>query len=1330
MDCSGHLEHVDLARPVYHPGLIRRVKQILECVCLKCCRLKMDPSDDRLRATQRIKDRSRKFKAVWILAKDVRVCKRGNLHESHQAQLEKGCNFLQPTFKRKGFKIFQILQNGKDNTLSNVSADYCRTIFERISDEEAALMGLSPQWARPENMMITVLLVPPAFAGSRELWLDSPSSNDDLLFALQNVVRVNERIKNLDAGRPELYNELYDLLQYYVAEVMDGKACANGDAEMTFFGPTSISSRLKSLARLLQGNLGTAKHTVFWAHSTATIEPNLDVDQIGIPRSVARQLTISETVTTSNMERLCHYVENNGAKCIVRQSGERFDLQLQSNSHIQPGDSVERHLMDGDVVFLCQRPSLQRSSNIGLYVKVMPCSSFRLNLTAIMPDTVTLSGEELSLHVPHSQETRAEVEELCMASRHVLSPQNGSPCVGLSQDALTGIAMLSQRDTFLNEEMVMSLMMWVTDWNGVIPSPAILRPFPLWTGKQIISSILPDINLDRPNVYDSGHNNASDLIIILRKGELLAGELDRSAVNMSGGLVHLIALEYGQKAGMSFIVAAQKVVNFWLLHHGFSIGIGDVVPSSQVVDITRDYVRKANILIGELLQKAREGTLERRRHCMSIREAFEEAVILAETQWWDRIRMKNMTFLRRSNSARVMATAGSSGSSARLGRAMACVGQQYLARKGRIPFGFRDRTLPHFTKFDESFEARGFVSNSFLQGLNTTEFFFHCQSHRHHLVESHENRINAERVQRYMAHTMENTTVHYDGTVRNSTCDVIQFLYGEDGMDPCHLKLEKLGLASLTEDKLERMYRFDLREPGLSFRSRRVAEFEEMIASGNYQQALDSEYAQIREDWQFLRSKVLPSNGRQGLPVNVKRLVERAKSMFNLNNAQVDLDSLTVLAGVRMLLSRIGNVCASGATASLLFQIMVRSTLSVKRVIDEYRLNEQSFRWILAETERQFIRAVVTPGENVGMIAAQSIGARFSPIYDTSADSTPSFYLVRTVDRSSLASGLARLQELLQLSNKTQNPRMEVGLLINSIESARTVRSKLACVTLESLIDTVEIWYDPDPAHPVAKPFNDLDQDIMSEYLLFEDETFDANSYSPWVLRIFINSERFAGFPMYHIATKLGECIGGRLQCWWSSDINTNLILARVRKEENEMEEHNCLQDLLDLTRSGLSKVIVGGIPNVRIAQIDQLPVNFPGHRRYYVETAGSNFREALRLDGVDPYSTTTNSVMEVFSVLGVEAARQVLLRELHLADKVDPRHLSLVADVICHRGYLKPMSGGEDFLATLSERGVEDWMEAAAAAELSECNPVSWAMALGQLPAMGTGCFEVVGAN
>ncbi|KAJ3107996.1 DNA-directed RNA polymerase II subunit rpb1 [Phlyctochytrium planicorne] len=1395
-DCPGHFGHIELAKPVFHGGYIVQVKKILECICINCGKLKVNFGNERFKRAQRIKDRKRKFQEVWDMAKGKSLCEIGDdtagdqqgAPEGGDPNLGKtkfnhgGCGFRQPSYKKEGFKLTMVTKAGKDEdgekteqTTKVLTPEACRKIFEMISDEDCEAMGLSSEWARPEWMILTVLPVPPMPVRPSISSPGAPISEDDLTFALQNIVKANINLKNHEAeGSPaHVIAEFESLLQFHVATLMDNdKAGIPKSTHRRSGRPIkSIRSRLKGKEGRLRGNL-MGKRVDFSARTVITGDPNLMIDQVGVPRSIARNLTFPETVTPFNIDRLTQYVANGptehpGAKYVIMDNGQRIDLRYSRRQIIlRNGYKVERHLMDDDYIIFNRQPSLHKMSMMGHRVKTSPYNA-------------DFDGDEMNLHVPQSYETRAEVMELCHVPKQIVTPQKNGPCMGIVQDTLCGIRKFTKRDNFLSKDLVMNMLMWVPNWDGKIPTPAILKPVPLWTGKQILSLVLPKINVEgfhsqHPDNEPDADNAVGDTKVIIQEGQLIAGILCKKTVGASGGgIVHVTWMEYGPEAAKAFLSSTQVVVNYWFLQNSFSIGIGDTIADPATMDIINNCISFAKQEVQRIVDSAQNNTLKPMPG-MSISETFEAKVKNELNKARDNAGKSAEKSLSEHNNARQMVISGSKGSSINISQMSACVGQQSV-EGNRIPFGFKDRSLPHFTRDDHSPEARGFVENSYLRGLNPQEFFFHAMGGREGLIDTAVKTAETGYIQRRLVKALEDVMAKYDGTVRNASGDIVQFCYGEDGMDGARVEFQVFESMKVSDKQFEKKYKVDITDPSFGLPSLEQKQQMDLINKAGSQRQLDEEYLKLMEDRMTLRKEVFKNgDNRVPLPVNLKRLITNAIRTFKIDRRKpVALHPLAAIEGVRQLLDRLVVVrghdplsVQAQHNATLLFQIMVRSTFASRRVIEEFKLSPQAFEWILGEIETRFNQAIVHPGEMVGTIAAQSIG-------EPATQMTLNTFHLAGVGSKKVTSGVPRLKEVINVAKNLKTPSLLVyltdeykkpipeksktdSLKRESEELAKRVQSTLEYTTLKRLTAYTEIWYDPDPQNPIPKNPNsdeNEDKEVMDLFVLDDD---DYSKYSPWLLRIRLDfaRKRDKNITMEQICSKVMDSIGGDLKCWFSDDNAPNpLILARVVSDKENPEtqfEEDTLLKMLEVNL--LNDIPICGVKGIKKAYISERKYevfdkntgygdkgSYVMYSENFLETDGTNLSKVLCVHGVDPKTTTSNSILEIMEVLGIEATRAALLHELRNVINADGsyvnyRHLALLSDIMCQRGQIMAITRhginrtDASALARCSfEETVELLFEAAGAGDRDICKGVSENIILGQLAPVGSGSFDVL---
>ncbi|CZT00534.1 probable DNA-directed RNA polymerase II largest chain [Rhynchosporium agropyri] len=1387
-ECPGHFGHIELAKPVYHPGFLKKIKKLLEMVCHNCGRVLLDRSNPAYKAAVNIRDPKRRFDTIWRLCKPKMICDsdvaptEDGFNEDPKEAAKRahgGCGNTQPEVRQVALELFGTWKVPKDEDNEGaqpekrlISAEMALNVFRSISTSEIFDLGLSNDYARPEWMIITVLPVPPPPVRP-SISMDGTSQGmrgeDDLTYKLGDIIRANGNVRQgMQEGSPaHVQSDFEKLLQYHVATYMDNDIAGQPQALQKSGRPVkSIRARLKGKEGRLRGNL-MGKRVDFSARTVITGDPNLSLDEVGVPRSIARTLTYPETVTPYNIGKLHQLVQNGpnehpGAKYVIRQDGSRIDLRHHRRAgaiSLEYGWKVERHIVDGDFIIFNRQPSLHKESMMGHRVRVMPYSTFRLNLSVTSPYNADFDGDEMNLHVPQSEETRAEVMQLCMVPLNIVSPQRNGPLMGIVQDTLAGVYKLCRRDTFVTKENLMNILLWVPEWDGVIPQPAILKPRPRWTGKQVVSMIIPKIvNLHMPNDAREDAPLKDDGLLI-HEGELMFGLMAKKNIGAtSGGIIHIIFNEMGWDAAMAFFNGCQRVVNYWLLHNGFSIGIGDTVPNKSTIAKIEGAIQLQKDEVAVLTAKATANELESLPG-MNVRETFESQVSKALNTARDQAGTKTEASLMDNNNAVTMARSGSKGSTINISQMTALVGQQSVEGK-RIPFGFKYRTLPHFTKDDYSPESRGFVENSYLRGLTPTEFFFHAMAGREGLIDTAVKTAETGYIQRRLVKALEDVMAKYDGTVRNSLGDIVQFVYGEDGLDGVCIEKQKVDSINLDDKKFADRYRLDIMDERNPISSELLENAHELAGNIDVQRLLDGEWDALKADREMLRWVNLKKKDDESmqLPMNIVRIIDSAKRLFKVDGSQrSDLHPAEVIPQVERLLERMVIVrgddhlsIEAQTNATLLIKAQVRSRLAFKRVALQLRLNKLAFAHVIGELESRFTRSLVNPGEMVGVLAAQSIG-------EPATQMTLNTFHFAGVSSKNVTLGVPRLKEILNVATNIKTPSMVVYQEGDdgTQESAKYLRSAVEHTNLRSVTAATEIYHDPD----IQSTTIEDDLDMVESYFIIPDDVQDApENQSRWLLRLILDRQKMLdkGLRVEDVATKIKENYQKDLAVIFS-DNNAEEQVIRIRmikQSDSKYDDDEVEEDIMlkRLEAHILDTLTLRGVPGVDRAFLNKetkliitpeggllAKKDDPRCEEWYLDTSGTSLAAVLTIPGVDTTRTYSNHFIQIFEVFGIEATRSALMRELTQVlafdgSYVNHRHLALLVDVMTSRGHLMAITrhgiNRADTGALMRcsfEETVEILLEAAAVGELDDCRGISENVMLGQLAPMGTGELDVL---
>lgn len=725
--CPGHFGHFRLARPVYYIQFLPFVQNILSCVCIRCSKLLVDKNFRKHYLKRRGEAR---YREVLMASKEIGRCGQ---------ETEDGCGARQPDrYVREG--IARIVAEW-ENQKQSLEVEYVLRLFRRITDEDVDFLGLNRFWCRPDWMICTVLPIPPPQVRPSVIQDNNQRSEDDLTHKLAEIIKTNNTYlqPRIEAGAAKsVIDEWTNVLQYHVATLVDNQIPGVAPSAQRNGRPLkSIQQRLGSKEGRIRYNI-QGKRVEFSARSVITPDPNISIAELGVPEKIAMNLTFPERVTKftnehrGNLDKLYKLIRNGpnkypGAKTIRHADGRITSLRHVNTKELvlREGDIVNRHLIDGDVVLFNRQPTLHRMSMMGHKVKVLKGKTFRLNVSVTAPYNADFDGDEMNMHCPQSYEAATELEEIAAVPHQILRPRDGLPVIGIVQDTLVGSYRMTRDHVTLNRKEFMNLMMWNRRFDGTIPEPK--GDDGKWTGRQVLSQLLPPINLEM--------NNSSKRKVVIRDGEILEGQFDKGIFSKaSKGIIHMTYKDYGSKETVDMIDALQNTMEQFLVYNGFSVGISDLIADASTKDEMNKKIKDTKSDVETLLLQIHQDLFDNNTG-KSNQAEFEDKVFGTLNKATEGAGESGQASLANENRMTAMVRAGSKGGPINIAQMIACVGQQNIEGK-RIPNGFEDRTLPHFKKYDDGAEARGFIENSFIAGLTPTEFFFHAMSGREGLIDT------------------------------------------------------------------------------------------------------------------------------------------------------------------------------------------------------------------------------------------------------------------------------------------------------------------------------------------------------------------------------------------------------------------------------------------------------------------------------------------------------------------------------------------------------------------------------------------------------------------
>ncbi len=784
--CPGHFGHIELAEPVFHIAFIDNIYKLLLMTCRSCSRLKIP--QDHLDEYARVKAREAAYTIVSqkhipesILEKSRKAKECPHCGKSqYELIFTKPTNFIEKT------------EAGENRLLPMT----IRARFFQIPDSDLNLLGYDPGTARPEWFVLQALPVAPVTVRPSIILETGIRSEDDLTHKMVDIIRVNQRLKeSKEAGTPPLIvQDLVDLLQYHATTYFDNEVSGIPQAHHRSGRPLkTLTQRLKGKEGRFRGSL-SGKRVDFSSRTVISPDPNLDLSEVGVPTYIATKLTIPEIVTDWNIARIRQLVNNGpdnypGVNYIVRPDGVKIRLDFVEDrasiaESIEVGYRIERHLLDGDIVMFNRQPSLHQMSIMAHYVKVLPGKTFRLHPSVCPPYNADFDGDEMNLHVPQSEEARAEAMLLMRVQDQIISPRYGGPIIGALRDFVTGAYLLTRDETHLSAVDFANYAM-LGGYAGELPKPATKGSGgeALYTGKQLFSLFLPaDFNYVMTSKWARG-TSGSKQDIVIKNGELISGVIDKASIGAEEpeSVLHRIAKDYSNVQAKTFLNSILIIAKQFITHYGFSYGYSDLEMPEKMRAKILDNINESYDRVSELITQKKRGTLTATRG-LSEDASLEVYIVNELSKARDKAGGIADQAFDESNSGRIMATTGARGSSLNIGQMAGALGQQ--SRRGqRLLKGYGDRALSHYRPYDDNPDSHGFVKSNYRDGLSALEFFFHAMAGREGLVDTAVRTQQSGYMQRRLINALEHIRLEYDGTVRDPHGHIIQFLYGEDGID-------------------------------------------------------------------------------------------------------------------------------------------------------------------------------------------------------------------------------------------------------------------------------------------------------------------------------------------------------------------------------------------------------------------------------------------------------------------------------------------------------------------------------------------------------------------
>ena len=970
----------------------------------------------------------------------------------------------------------------------------------------------------------------------------------------------------------------------------------------------------------------------------------------------------------------------------------------------------------------------------------------------------------MNMHVPQDDESEAELKNLAAVPYQIVSPANNKPIVGIFQDNMVGAYRLTREGINFSARTVMNLLGGIHNFdlatiNTIIDNKKSVTSF------ELLTQIMPPLTLfyktkrfdDKEDIKDS--NN----VLEIDNGLYVRGQMEKGTLgDTTKGLIHRIYNDYGYRAVSDFIDNLQSIITEYMKTASYSVGISDLIADAKTNESITTAINSKKTDVKNLIDQIHLGIFENKTGKTNEQE-FETQVNNILNKAANDAGKIGRESLSKDNRFVIMVNAGSKGSDLNISQMIATLGQQNVDGK-RIPYGFENRTLPHYSKFDDSPRPRGFVENSFISGLAPDELFFHAMGGRVGLIDTAVKTSQTGYIQRRLIKGLEDLKVEYDMTVRNGKRRIVQFSYGEDGIDPVKVETQEIPIVSMSYEAIYSHFQMPVQSvKDMIYLNGFTPDTLRRIK--NQEKLLKTRTSDLIEYMLFQQKEIVKNvfkyrdDSRVNLPVAFKYIINNIRGQQHISSGS--MSDITPLEAFELIDAMFNKLMLNYyVPPTELFKVLYYYYLSPRDLLIVKKFNRNGLVILLNQIVLYYNKSIVAPGEMVGMIAAQSIGE------PTTQMTLNTFHYAGVASKSNVTRGVPRIEEILSLSANPKNPSCTVFLKKDEERNQKNAMenmTRLAHTTLRDIVDSVQICFDPDDSNTRIEE----DKSIMEQYNSFERmvsecagtfETGNSVKNSKWIIRLEVSSDELLdkNITMDDVHFAVKNSLKDDIDCAFS-DYNSDKLIFRIRinnllskkkqlTKSNPLDQSDEIYLLQNFQDHILDNIVLRGIKHITQViprkvenNVDFDENSFVKHETWVLDTVGTNLLDILALDYIDPYRTVTNDIQEIHKVLGVEAARQSIFNELSETIEsegtyINYHHLSVLCDrMTTNDGMTSIFRHGinNDNIGVIAKASFEEtpemFLRAAKHAELETMRGISANVMCGQEGYFGTGMFQVI---